>query len=71
MCVIYFSPGLDEHLSPRSSVSVETHLCPRMWLLQRWHRKEHLYMGLVVSLACVFSICNLFPIVGLQYVAAR
>ena len=40
-----------------------------MWLLDRWHRDEHLYMGLVISLAVLFSMCNLFPNVWAQYVA--
>ena len=41
-----------------------------MALLQRWRRSEHRYMGLVVALACTFSVANLVPLASAQYVAA-
>ena len=39
-------------------------------LLKRLHHDEHLYMTLVVLLACAFSLANLAPFASIQYFAA-
>jgi hypothetical protein len=41
-----------------------------MALLNRWRRSEHLYIGLVLSLACAFSVANLLPSLWAQQAAA-
>ena len=41
-----------------------------MAMLNRWRDSEHLYIGLVVTLACVFSLLEMVPAVWSQYAAA-